>query len=185
MIHERGCRCGVCHCGCGERTLISPNTNASRGLIRGMPRRFLAGHHLRARRGTRNVTTSGYVGTYAPEHPRAVSRPYVPEHVLVAERVLGHQLPAGAIVHHVNSDRRDNRPENLVICQDAAYHRLIHVRQDALRACGHAGWLRCRRCGQYDDPSKLYVKRGARRVTAHHRSCDAAYRLELKARRNA
>lgn len=27
---------------------------------------------------------------------------------------------------HVNGDPQDNRPANLVICQDQSYHQLIH-----------------------------------------------------------
>lgn len=49
--------------------------------------------------------------------------------MLVAERALGRKLPSGAQVHHVNEIKTDNRPDNLVICPDAKYHRLLHVRQ--------------------------------------------------------
>lgn len=48
------------------------------------------------------------------------------EHVVVAERALGHSLPKGVEVHHVNGDTADNHNGNLVICQDAAYHDLLH-----------------------------------------------------------
>lgn len=50
------------------------------------------------------------------------------EHIVVAERVLGRRLPSGAVVHHVNLDTHDNRPCNLVICPNEAYHRLLHKR---------------------------------------------------------
>ncbi len=49
----------------------------------------------------------------APGHPRATSGPYVFEHILVAEDLLGRYLRDGETVHHRTGVRVDYRPDNL------------------------------------------------------------------------
>lgn len=105
-------------------------------------------------------------------------------HVLIAEMALGKKLPDGAIVHHVNYVKKDNRPENLVICQSQAYHMLIHQRTNAYAACGNASWRKCTICKEYDDPSLLHIYKTKCGYKVMHPSCDskraAEYRLRKK-----
>lgn len=76
-------------------------------------------------------------------------------HVEVAERAVGHPLPSGAIIHHIDGNKLNNSPENLVVCPDDAYHLLIHQRTRALDACGNANWAKCWICKQHDDPALI------------------------------
>ena len=81
---------------------------------------------VRRENGTGNINAGGYVDVMIDGR-----RTY--EHILVAERALGRRLPKGAVVHHVNENRSDNAPTNLVICPNEAYHRLLHRRMKASR----------------------------------------------------
>lgn len=156
-----------CECGCGQTTPLATKTNSKAGRVAGQHTRFLRGHRARK---LRFRTQDGYVRTLAVGHPRANPNGMTLEHLLVAERALGKSLPDGAQVHHVNGDRSDNRPANLVVCQDAAYHKLLHRRQRALKACGNANWHKCRYCKEWGP--------GVRRS-----SCEG-YHLKCKRRAN-
>lgn len=160
---------GFCGCGCGRRTALAWQNHAGKGWVRGEPLRFVKGHNLRGRRRWRN--RSGYILIHEPEHPSANASGAVYEHVLIAEAALGKRLPDGAQVHHVNGDRADNRPRNLVVCENQDLHGLLHQRGEAHRACGRAQWRKCKFCRRWDDPAGMYVNRR----TAYHRACAAEY----------
>lgn len=90
------------------------------------------------------------------------------EHRRVAEMALGKHLPEKAVVHHVDYNKLNNSPNNLVICS-ASYHKIIHQRTDAYNATGDANKIKCTICGEYDDKENMYVQDG--RFTGYHNSC--------------
>src|SRR5437016_3942841 len=61
---------------------------------------------------------------------------YTYEHILIAEKALGHYLPKTAEVHHIDGDVTNNANTNLVICENRKYHRLLHYRQKILALGG-------------------------------------------------
>lgn len=151
---------GLCLCGCGGETEIAPITISAQGWKAGKPKPFIRYHHQRGvfswrhRPGGYRHSNGRYWYVKAPEGHHS-GRPTIGEHVLVAERALGKPLPKGTVVHHVNEDTHDNRPENLVICPSKAYHELLHVRLRALKGCGNPDWRRCRHCREWDAMENL------------------------------
>lgn len=116
--------------------------------------------------GSGAITEAGYVSI-----TQNGNRVY--EHILVAENALGRPLPDKAQVHHVNGNPTDNRPTNLVICPDDAFHKLLHKRQRALDISGNADYRSCHFCHQYDHPNNLAFRGEGH--ASFHRECERAY----------
>ena len=81
----------------------------------GVQRRYIKGHN---RLGTgRGWIECGY--RYVSVGGRKIG-----EHRLIVEQREGRRLTSGEVVHHVNGDKFDNRPENLVVVTRAEHRRL-------------------------------------------------------------
>ena len=128
-------------------------------------------------KGGRCVDGQGYIQIFKPEYHRAYNNKYVYEHIFIAEKVLGKPLPPKAQIHHYGA-KDDNA--KIVICQDLEYHKLLHIRTEALNSCGNANYRKCRICKKYDDPKNLYIKRslranGKKYWSIYHKSCQSKY----------
>lgn len=171
-----------CECGCGGETRKSPCAYHARGIAKGDYNRFLQGHgrrgltrHLASRWTGGKILSHGYARILKPEHPRADSKGYVYEHILIVEAVTGKLLLERHEVHHVNGNKADNRNGDLVVCESLAYHRLLHLRSKALRACGHPDWRVCSFCKGFSPPQEMTITKDGR---VFHNKCRGESRRE-------
>ena len=172
---------GFCQCGCGKKTKIAKQNLTKYCWIKGQPKRFINHHNAKFiphpsgekashwKGGKRFIM--GYLQIHMPKHPRASIQGYVMEHILISEKILNKFLPQKAVIHH----HPKNPSLQLVICENQGYHLLLHRRQIALRACGHANWRKCQFCKQYDDPRNLKIYH---HQAPHHILCRHEYRLQ-------
>jgi hypothetical protein len=70
------------------------------------------------------IDRDGYRRVYAGTHPYAEGRKMIGEHVLRMEMMIGRRIGPTECVHHVNEDKQDNRPENLVLMTRSAHSKL-------------------------------------------------------------
>jgi hypothetical protein len=98
-------------------------------------------------------------------------------HKVIAEKVLKRPLPDGVEIHHVDNNGHNNEHRNLVICEDRAYHALLHRRVKALAVCGNVNWLPCVFCKQWDAPENmtLYIPKDQTSPRANHARCATEY----------
>lgn len=75
-------------------------------------------------KGGRKINSQGYVLIHNPDHRYADKQGYVREHRLVMEKELGKPIHPRYDVHHINGDKKDNRPENLQVLTSLQHDRL-------------------------------------------------------------
>jgi len=169
---------GFCQCGCGEKTKISNRTDSKKDWIFGEPRKFVNGHNGRLVTGEKHYSyKDGIIGYRSNDRRSNGIRKRSSLHIQKAEIVLGRKLKKLEIAHHFDGDKLNNANANLIICENQAYHLLLHQRKRAHIVCGNANWRKCVICKQYDDPRNLYISPSNR---VRHRSCFNKKQIEWK-----
>ena len=150
----------LCACGCGKPVTYD----------RARPRRFIVGHN-----GRREIVTDYRKLRVGMTEERL--------HRVRAERALGHPLPAGAEVHHADGSKSETSP--LVICQDRAYHMLLHRRMRIRAAGGDPNTDKiCWRCHQVKPQTEFHTNRSAvDGLSGQCRPCGREHSLATRARR--
>lgn len=100
--------------GCEKRPVAKCMCSGHYSLFRkyGDPTKAKYKWHARGKSQWHECTT-GYIWRYAPGDPNATANSYVYQHRSVMSEMIGRPLRTNETVHHINGDRKDNRPENL------------------------------------------------------------------------
>lgn len=163
----------LCECGCGRPTKLAKRSE--RGHLKGQANRFLQGHRI--------YIAKPAIRAYRRKSRDGLARPL---HVLIAEHALGKPMPRQAIVHHIDENKLNNSPSNLAICQDRAYHLLIHKRMRILAAGGNPNTekicCRCHKPKRLDCFAKAHSQHDG--LQSICRSCQSVYQKQHNAKMN-
>jgi len=185
---------GYCKCGCGIKTNIITKTSSKENRVKGEPSQFLSGHNGRLKKnidmlkrlsgsgekcpswkGGKRLDGYGYEMFFNPSNGKVGD--YDRVHVAICEKVLQKPLPKFAVIHHADGNKANNKKNNLVICENSAYHQLLHKRNRAFIATGNPNSFKCSICKIYDTENNLYISPNGR---GRHRRCHAKYESERK-----
>ena len=114
-----------------------------------------------------------YKKVYIPDHPFCYKHGTVYKHRLKVEKAIGRYLePTEEVHHHYNADSS----VTLILCQDIHYHRLLHLREEAIRYCGYASWRKCKFCKEYDDLKNMSNNTKG----TYHKKCNNTHMFQYK-----
>jgi len=129
-----------------NKTLSKIASDAGFPEARGSIRNWIIRHGIKLRsrgesahiRGNKYdfVYRVGYATVNVPNKNGRGTRKFI--HRMISESALGRELKNGEVVHHINGNEKDNRNNNLLIC-DNAYHQWLHQEMSRRYAIEHFG----------------------------------------------
>lgn len=89
-------------------------------------------------KGGRHKASNGYIEIKVEGYPRLNKRGYVYEHQYVAEKKIGRPLRENEVVHHIDRNKTNNHPDNLMVLTKEE-HSKLHQRemQEARKRLSH------------------------------------------------
>jgi len=94
--------------------------------------------------GSKIIHTNGYVRI------KLNNKKWVYEHIYIAEKMVGRKLKNNECVHHIDKDKTNNNPDNILIARNQKHHFSYHLQlRDKI----------CVQCGKLFHPIDRKVKR--------------------------
>jgi len=126
-----------CRCDCGKKTFVSSSLLIS-GSTRScgcLHKKIIAAIGRRDKKREKNPhwkgglarDGNGRMKILMPEHPAAQTSGYVPEHRIIMEQKIGRLLKLTEVVHHIDGNRSNNDPSNLMLFSSTAEHTAYHA----------------------------------------------------------
>lgn len=136
----------LCECGCGLTAPLVRDGDKAKGRVAGQPLRYRVGHQARGRTiKSYRMTSAGGRFELAHRYRAAVA--------------LGKPLPPRVVVHHADGSRREDA--QLVLCENQAYHMLLHARMRVVAAGGNPNTDKiCWRCRKVKSKAEFPPNRG-------------------------
>ena len=92
---------------------------------------------------TRESWRGGHIGKTTGYFYIRIDGKDVGEHILVAEKKIGRRLTPDEVVHHINGNKLDNRPENLQVMTNSEHVKLHGLqRGKTIQECARCGNVR-------------------------------------------
>lgn len=79
-------------------------------------------------------TCNGYNLIINHNHPYHIVNNYIYEHRDVIEKILGRILARKNSIHHINKNKKDNRPQNLICFTSNGPHRRFHFNPNNVKS---------------------------------------------------
>lgn len=73
---------------------------------------------------------NGYYVVFSPDHPFASKKNLVLEHRLIMEKKIGRYLTEQEVVHHIDRDKTNNDPDNLMLFKNNSEHIKFHSKEN-------------------------------------------------------
>lgn len=111
------------------------------------------------------ITNRGYKKILLRSHPRSDDQGYVLEHIVIMEKKIGRKLRKGERVHHIDHDKLNNDPENLMLFKSHSDHLKYEADQRGRRRkfvkcdfCGKEFWKRLSWVGRFNFCCQAHVR---------------------------